>query len=397
MKNYKRLSNPLFSNSFFLFGARGTGKTSLLRELFADLPAKDVLRFDLLDMEVEERLALNPSLLAAEVALKKPRWVIVDEVQKIPPLLNAVHSIIENPQLSATMFALTGSSARKLKRSGANLLAGRAFVNHLFPLTHQELGSDFDLHQALEWGTLPKVTLLGSAREKAAFLRAYASTYLKEEVWAEHIIDKLEPFRKFLPICAQMSGEILNYTAIAKDVGVHDKTIKSYYQILEDTLLGFSLEPYHRSLRKRQKKAAKFFLFDTGVARALHGTLRAGLAPGGFDYGKAFEQWLIGEFHRLSSYQEDDAVFSYIGTDSTEIDLIIERPGCPTALIEIKSSPRTTLADAKHLLGYREDFPGAECYVLSQDPIARRENGIAFLPWAQGMEILGFDGLVRGF
>jgi predicted AAA+ superfamily ATPase len=361
------------------------------------LPGKDILRFDLLDLEVEERLALNPGLFASEVALKKPRWVIVDEVQKIPPLLNTVHSIIENPQLSHTMFALTGSSARKLKRSGANLLAGRAFVNHLFPLTHVELGSDFDLHKALEWGTLPKVTLLESAREKAAFLRSYATTYLKEEVWAEHIIDKLEPFRKFLPICAQRSGEILNYTAIAKDVGVHDKTIKSYYQILEDTLLGFSLEPYHRSLRKRQKKASKFFLFDTGVVRALQGTLRVGLTPGGFDYGKAFEQWLIGEFHRLSSYQEDDAVFSYIGTDSTEIDLIIERTGCPTALIEINSSSRTTLADAKHLLGYLEDFPGADCYVLSRDPIARIEKGINFLPWAQGMRTLGFEGRVTGF
>ena len=397
MKNYKRLSKPLLSNSFFLFGARGTGKTSLLRDLFSEFPAKDVLRFDLLDLEVEERLALNPGLLASEVSLKKPRWVIVDEVQKIPPLLNTVHSIIENPQLSQTMFALTGSSTRKLKRSGSNLLAGRAFVNHLFPLTHVELGADFDLHKALEWGTLPKVTLLESAREKAAFLRSYATTYLKEEVWAEHIIDKLEPFRKFLPICAQMSGEILNYTAIAKDVGVHDKTIKSYYQILEDTLLGFSLEPYHRSLRKRQKKASKFFLFDTGVVRALQGSLRLGLTPGGFDYGKAFEQWLIGEFHRLSSYQKDDAVFSYIGTDSAEIDLIIERPGWPTALIEIKSSSRTTLADAKHLLGYREDFPGADCYVLSQDPIARIENGINFLPWAQGMRTLGFEGRVMGF
>ena len=188
---------------------------------------------------------------------------------------------------------------------------------------------------------------------------------------------------------------MINYTAIAKDVGVHDKTIKNYYQILEDTLIGFALEPYHRSLRKRQKKAPKFFLFDTGVTRALQGTLKVGLKPGGFDYGKSFEQWLIGEFHRLSSYQEDDAVFSYVGTDSAEIDLIIERPGHATALIEIKSSSRTTLADAKHLLGFRNDFPDAECYVLSQDPVARKENWIHFLPWSQGMEVLGFDGQVR--
>ncbi|MCX6131744.1 MAG: DUF4143 domain-containing protein [Proteobacteria bacterium] len=212
------------------------------------------------------------------------------------------------------------------------------------------------------------------------------------EIWAEHLIDKLDPFRKFLPICAQMSGEILNYAAIAKDVGVQDKTIKTYYQILEDTLVGFFLEPFHQSLRKRQKKAPKFFLFDTGVTRALMGALRLELIAGSFDYGKAFEQWLTSEFHRLSSYQESDARFSYLSTDSAEIDLIIERPGSKIALIEIKSRARTQIADAKHLLAFRGEFDSAECCVLSQDPIERIEDGVFFLPWYKGLELLGFHG-----
>lgn len=400
VEKYVRLSNPLQTNSFFLFGARGTGKTSLLNHLFGSLPPDETLRFDLLDIETERRLALNPSLLAGAIKLKKVEnqnlWVVIDEIQKLPALLNIVHSIIEDRSLDGTRFALTGSSARKLKRDGANLLAGRAFEYRLYPFTHRELGDDFSLEQALAWGTLPKVTLLRSNREKSSFLKAYTNTYLKEEVWAEHLIDSLEPFRKFLPICAQMSGEEINYSAIARDVGVQDKTIKSYYQILEDTLLGFYLEPYHHSLRKRQKKSPKFYLFDTGVTRALQNSLKIPLLKGGFDYGKAFEQFIICEFFRLSSYQEDDAVFSYLATDSAEIGLIIERPNHPIALIEIKSSSQTSHVDAKHLRGFRVDFPKAICIVLSQDPFEREEDGVLFLPWEKGFKMLGFDGVCDG-
>jgi predicted AAA+ superfamily ATPase len=191
-----------------------------------------------------------------------------------------------------------------------------------------------------------------------------------------------------------MSGEIINFSSIAADVGVHDKTIKSYFQILEDTLLGFYVESYHQSLRKRQKKAGKFYLFDTGIIRALQGILTQELTPGSFDYGKAFEHWIVGEFHRLSSYQEDDARFSYLSTDSAEIDLIIERAGTKTALIEIKSSQRASLKDAKHLLGFKNDFKNSQLFVLSQDPLERIENDVVFLPWAKGIKELGFTGAV---
>jgi predicted AAA+ superfamily ATPase len=168
-----------------------------------------------------------------------------------------VHSKIES---SETRFAMTGSSARKLKREGTNLLAGRAFVYNLFPLTHRELGDSFNLNSALMYGTLPGLLKFDSGEEKMAFLRAYALTYLKEEIWGEHIVRKLDPFRKFVEIAAQCNGELINFANIARDVGVDIKTVQSYFEILEDTLLGFMLEPYHRSVRKRQRQAPKFYL-----------------------------------------------------------------------------------------------------------------------------------------
>ena len=392
LPRYRRLVQPILSDSFFLFGARGTGKTSFLKELFHELDADSLLRFDLLIANQENRLALNPGLLRSEVELKRPKWVVIDEIQKLPQLLNSVHDMIEDKNLNGVRFAMTGSSARKLKRAGVNLLAGRAFVNNMFPLTHLELGQDFDLDIALNWGTLPKIYSLDSNRQRAAFLRSYAATYLKEEIWAEHLIEKLEPFRRFLPIAAQMSGEAINHVSISRDVGVADKTVKNYYEILSDTLIGFYLEAFHASLRKRQRHAPKFFLFDSGVARALKGQLSTPMAPGTSDFGLAFEQWIICEFHRLSIYQEDEAKFYYIATDQAEVDLIIERPGNRTALIEIKSKSVATHADGRHLRSFLADFPKADAYVISQDPIARIEEDVTYCHWREAFNRLGFDG-----
>jgi len=392
LTRYTRLAQPILSESFFLFGARGTGKTSLLREIFAHLDAATVLRYDLLVAAHEERLALQPGLLRNEVELRKPKWVVIDEIQKLPKLLDVVHDVIEDERLGQVHFALTGSSSRKLKRAGVNLLAGRAFVNHLFPLTHVELAEDFNLETALNWGTLPKIFGLKTNRQRAAFLRSYASTYLKEEIWAEHLIERLEPFRKFLPIAAQMSGEVINYASIARDVGVRDKTVKTYYEILSDTLLGFYLESFHHSLRKRQRQAAKFYLFDGGVTKALRGHLTIPTLQGSADFGPAFEQWLVGEFHRLSSYQEDEAKFSYLSTDQAEIDLIVERPGQRTALIEIKSKLVATHADGRHVRSFLPSFPDADAYVISQDPVNRIDDGVTYMHWREAFSRLGFNG-----
>jgi predicted AAA+ superfamily ATPase len=192
---------------------------------------------------------------------------VIDEVQKNPKLLDVVHLEIEKKK--NIQFILSGSSARKLKRGSANLLAGRAFTFHLFPLTNFEIGSTFDLQHALEFGTLPKLLEYSVDLDCTRFLKAYVKTYLKEEIIAEQIVRKVEPFQDFLEVCAQMNGKIINFSKIATEVGVDEKTVKTYIDILADTLIGFYLPPFHRSIRKRQRIAPKFYLMDTGVKRAL--------------------------------------------------------------------------------------------------------------------------------
>jgi predicted AAA+ superfamily ATPase len=382
-----RLINPLKTNSFFLFGARGTGKSTFLSNYFPH--DETVLWVDLLNLEEEDRYARNPLELAShlDMAPGKIQWVVLDEIQKAPKLLDVVHSRIES---SGTKFAMTGSSARKLKREGTNLLAGRAFIYNLFPLTHRELATDFNLDSALMYGTLPGLLMFDTREEKMSFLRAYALTYLKEEIWGEHIVRKLDPFRKFVEIAAQCNGEIINYANIARDVGVDIKTVQSYFEILEDTLLGFVLEPYHQSVRKRQRQAPKFYLFDTGVRRALDRTLTIDLKPGTYAYGKAFEHLVIAEAIRLNEYKQKDFHFSYLRTkDDAEIDLIADRPGAPTALAEIKSKQRIDERDTRSLERFAADMPRSEAFILSTDPMAKRIGQVQAFPWQQGLAELG--------
>ena len=373
-------------SSFFLFGPRGTGKSTLIRQQLAKF---EPLWIDLLQPEQEDLYRLSPQSLGDEIAksVGKIRWVVIDEVQKIPRLLDLVHSLIES---TGVLFALTGSSARKLKRGGANLLAGRAFVHHLHPLTHVELGDRFLLDEVLRWGTLPRLFSLQAPEDRTEFLRSYALTYLKEEIQAEQIVRRLDPFRRFLQVAAQTNGEIVNATNIGRDVGADTKTVQSYFQILEDTLLGFSLESHHRSLRKQQRQAAKFFLFDPGIKRALDGTLNQDLTPGTYGYGKAFEHFIILEALRLNSYKRRDFRFSYLRTkDGAEIDLIVERPGLPAVLIEIKSSDRVDDRDTRALERFLPDFPKAEAFCFSRDPRGKKIGRVSALPWNEGLKEIG--------
>lgn len=385
---YQRHCKLPENNSFFLFGARGVGKTSLIRER---IHSNSILWIDLLDRRVEDRYATSPDLLFDECKSNQYDWVVVDEVQKIPSLLDTVHRIIETNTFSPPKFALTGSSARKLRNGGANLLAGRAFIRNLYPMTHRELGEDFNLIQALSFGTLPKVFSYQDDRDREDFLTSYGLTYLKEEIWAEHIVHSLEPFRKFLEIAAQCNGKIINYAHIARDVSAHEKTVKKYFQILEDTLLGFYLEPFHKSLRKRQIKSPKFYLFDLGVKRALERTLRQGLVPSTSAFGESFEHLVIAEAVRLNDYNQRDFKFSYFLTkDQGEIDLIIERPGMPIALVEIKSSNKTDEHHTRYLRSVAPSFEKAESFCLSLDPHERVHLGVNHLPWQKGLLELGF-------
>lgn len=381
---FPRSLNLIKSNSFFLFGARGVGKSTLLESYFAN---DHVLLIDLLNSEILAQLQARPDRLRDMVSQAGKEWVVIDEIQKVPQLLDEVHSLIEG---SKQKFALTGSSARKLKRGSANLLAGRAFVFNLFPLTHIELGSEFKLEQVLTYGSLPKIFELQSPREKNLFLKAYGETYLKEEILIEQLIRNLPPFRKFLALAAAQDTEIVSYSSIARDILVDPKIVKNYYSILQDTLLGFLLEPYHTSLRKRQKNSPKFYWFDVGVRRALTGNIDYEINPGSFEFGSLFESFLVNEIHRLLIYSEKSHNLSFIRIDENlEIDLIIERPGLPTYLIEIKSTDRVNESHVKSLAKYCPEIKNSVPVLLSRDKVSKTIGRVHCFEWQQGLKEIG--------
>ncbi len=375
--------------SFFLFGARGVGKSTLIRKAFDQ---QEAFWIDLLDASVEDRYLKNPALLLQEVRAlpETTRYVVIDEIQKVPKLLDAVHSLIESTQ---KYFILTGSSARKLKHGGANLLAGRAFIRHLYPFTFTELKEQFNLDQALAVGMLPKVWSFKTKEEQWDFLEAYTYTYLKEEIWAEHLIRKLEPFRKFLEVAAQGNGKIINYTNIARDCGVDDKTVRTYFSILEDTWAGFTLESYQHSFRKRLAKKPKFYFFDVGVARTLARTHRIELTPQTFAYGDYFEQFVITECYKLCQYFHPDYRLSFFrAKDDLEVDLVIERPGKPLIFIEIKSTAQVDEGAIATLKKIQPEFPGAQFWCISNDPIKKvfGDGLVQALHWQEALLSLAF-------
>lgn len=382
---YTRLCNPLISNSFFLFGARGTGKTSLLKELFLN---KSTFWIDLLNENEYLKYLKEPGLLHQQLLSLKPNppeWVVIDEVQKLPFLLDEVQRKIEDDSFHPRLkFALTGSSARKLKRGSANLLAGRAFMNKLHPLTDSELG-EFDLNEILHWGTLPKIFQL-DLEEKKEFLRAYSNTYLKEEIKEEQIVRKIDPFVRFLEVAAQSNGKIINFSNIARDSFSDPKAIERYFQILEDTLIGFFLDPFHPSLRKRQVKKPKFYFFDLGIKRALEGALNTSILPRTYAFGDAFEHLIILECHRLNDYLRKDFRFSYYRSQTLEVDLVIERPGEKILLVEIKSSSLVDDVEINKLEVVSNAFPDCEALILSMETQARKSGKIEILPWKKGLQ-----------
>jgi predicted AAA+ superfamily ATPase len=381
-------------HSFFIFGPRQTGKSTLLRAAF---PEGNVLYYDLLKSEEYLRLTARPGLFREEVVAcdKKITHVIVDEIQRIPALLNEIHHLLENVSGKAggPHFCLSGSSARKLKRAHANLLAGRAWTYHLFPLTHRELGEKFSLEKALNLGTLPSVYLAENARDAQNTLRAYVETYLKEEVEAEAITRSLGSFLRFLTLAADENGNVVNFSTIARECGVSYKTVQGYFQILEDTLMGFFLFPYARSVRKRLIKHPKFYFFDTGVVRAVRKTLAVELEPKTFEYGRAFEHFVILEIMRLASYQKLDYSFSFYGSSNqAEVDLIIETPRKQVFAVEIKSSASPESEALKGLKSFKEICPQAVLYCASLSPRKRVVRDIAILPWQDIFGAVGIRG-----
>ncbi len=374
-----RLAKLTKSNSFFLLGPRGSGKSTLIKQRYFN---KNNLYIDLLDPNIEDQYRIHPHTLKEQIAANPTiKWVIIDEIQKLPKLLNIVHQLIESTKIK---FILSGSSARKLKRGGANMLAGRAFIFHLYPFTAFELNKP--LKHFLQWGTLPKLFELKTSQDKKEYLKSYTLTYLKEEIQMEQIIRKLDPFRTFLEVAAQMNGKVLNYSKIAYDIGVDTTTVQNYYNILEDTLVGFYLPSYHTSIRKSQRLSPKFYLFDMGVCRTLKRTIDVPLLPQTYEFGDTFEHFIILECIKLTEYYRKNWKFSYLLTkDGAEIDLIIDRPSQKTICIEIKSSSVITKYDVQNLNRIGKDIPNSKLYCFSRDPQKKKIQNTICMEWKEGL------------
>jgi predicted AAA+ superfamily ATPase len=374
---FHRIINPLKSKSFFIFGARGTGKSTFLNTHFSD----GSHYINLLEDKWESRYLKEPDRLIQDIAAlpTQPKWIIIDEIQKVPKLLDIVHHLIESKRLK---FILTGSSARKLKRGSANLLAGRAFHYHMFPLTFLELEQAFHLDFVLQWGSLPEVFSLDEP-SRVEYLRAYAQTYLREEILQEQIVRNGIAFRRFLEVAAQENGKSLNFRKLGRDIEVDTKTVQSFFQILEDTLVGFFLSAFHRSARKSVKQQPKFYLFDLGVKKALELSLQQKVVPRTSGYGAAFEHFVICEAFRLNQYFRCDYNLSHYQTSAGgEIDLILHR-GKKVIAVEIKSNGSVDEVEARKMSRVAEALkPLAKIYV-SQDPVVSRIDDVDCLPWME--------------
>ena len=327
-KTYPRLVRPS-GQSFFLLGVRGVGKSTWARARFSDAPHIDLLN----EARYQDYLA-DPSLFAADLQPAPPgSWVVVDEIQRLPNLLNEVHRHIEDRRLN---FALLGSSARKLKASGVNLLAGRALHKTMHPLTPAELGDDFSLDAALDTGTIPLVWV---SDDRRAVLESYVRLYLREEVRAEGLIRNLPGFARFLPVAALYHGEVVNISSIARDCGVARTTVQGYLDILEDTLLAFRLPAFQPRLRVRERRHPKLYWVDPGLVRAVK-RLHGPIAPE--ERGALLEGWVL---HLLRAHGEEGGLFDELHywaphpANRTEVDFLLRRDS-ELAAIEVKTQPR---------------------------------------------------------
>lgn len=344
------------TNSIFLFGARQTGKSTLLKNLFPE-----AISFNLLNSDVKNRLEQRPALLYS-LLVKEPdgSLVIIDEIQQVPELLNEVHRLIFDKHMR---FVLCGSSARKLRRKGYNTLGGRAIPYYLYPLVSAEI-PNFDINRAINHGLLPPHY---DADDPSELMSAYMDVYLREEVKAEALVRNIKSFNRFLEIAAMTSGEMVNYNNIASDCMVSANTIKEYFSILEDTLIGYMIPAYTKKLTRRLVQAPRFYLFDVGLTN--HLLKRKNLQEGTIDYGHAFEHLIIQELIAYISYSHNDNKLSYWRTyTGVEVDAII---GDAKIAIEIKSTQEVQNKHLKNIRSFANDYPSARKIVVSQDIFSR--------------------------
>lgn len=370
----------LEKKSFFLFGPRSTGKSYLIQQQLAH----QALVLNLLKSDLFLRLQENPThlenLILAES--KKPKFVVIDEIQKIPELLDEVHRLIEEKKI---FFLLTGSSARKLKRGHANMLAGRAWKAELFPLCWHEI-PDFRLDHYLRFGGLPHIY---PSKEPEEELDAYVTIYLKEEILQEGLIRKIPPFSRFLKAAALSNGSLLNFAQVGSDCGVPPATVREYYSILEDTLVGFFLEPWAQSKKRKAIQTSKFYFFDTGVTHMMSGTKT--LDRNSNLYGTSFEQFIAMELRACLSYRRiKEPLTFWRSTHGFEVDFLV---GDHTA-IEVKATNKVTAKDLKGLKALSEEKKFKNYYLVSQDPIASKSGEINLLPWEIFLKKLWANGIL---
>lgn len=353
--------NSELDDSIFLFGARQTGKSTALRHQFPKS-----IYIDLLDTSLKSRFRKHPALLY-EMLYDKPErtLVIIDEIPEVPELLNEVHRLISERDL---VFILCGSSARKLKRNGRNTLGGRAFPVYLYPLVSAEI-PNFDLDHAVNYGMIPSHYL---AKNPERRLSAYIEVYLKEEIKEEALVRNLATFQRFLEVAALTDGEMINYNNIAQDCGVSATSVKSYFDILEDTLIGYRIPAYSKVMKRRVVQAPRFYYFDIGVAN--HLLHRKKMARGTVEYGHAFEHLVVQEIYAWLHYKHSDEAMSYWRTYSEiEVDVIL---GDARVAIEIKSVEEVLPRHLKGLKVFAEEHPQSRLLIVSLDPINRKVDGI---------------------
>ncbi len=373
---FGRKLDPLRENrSVFLFGPRMTGKTTLLGTLGAER------YFDLLDPELELQYRSRPRLFWEQIAaVPEQATIIVDEVQRVPDLLDYVQMGIDRRR---QIFLLSGSSARKLRRGGANFLGGRALELHLHAFSSEELGSHFDLNAALNLGTLPLIASLWVERRSdaaRAHLKSYLTTYIREEIQAEALTRNVDAFRRFLDIAGQDNAQVIEFSNIARESGVLASTVKLYYQILEDTFLGFLLQPYGHSERKKARP--KFYFFDCGVVRAIQHRLVDKPTPS--ETGFLFETWFVNELRRIRDYEDKDLSLAFWRDRNHEIDILVTKGRQILLAIECKAG---ATFDKTSIRAFRKRFPDIPiCVASMRDTVPRIVEDTEVLPWSEVLE-----------
>ena len=367
------LKRPLeFGQSFFLFGPRGTGKTTWLREHFQ---SKNTVYIDLLDSSLYAELLARPHRLETLVGAVDTEWVVLDEIQRVPELLHEVHRLIEGRGMR---FAMTGSSARSLRRKGVNLLAGRALTFHMHPLVAAELGQDFDLDRAIQFGQLPAIVGHPAPHD---YLKSYVQTYLREEVQQEGLTRNLSHFTRFLETASFSQGSPVNISEIARESALDRKVVDSYFGILEDLMIGALLPVFTKRARRRLVAHPKFYFFDAGVYRSIR-------PMGPLDTpeeaeGAGLETLIFQELRAVNdALGLEYEIFYWRTSDGTEVDFVLYGPRGMLAL-EVKRSSRYTRSDLTGLRALKADYPMAQCYLLYGGEIPRQEDKVKVLPIKQ--------------